>query len=901
MPSLSSLNWDGFSRGEDSEGYAIDPLGIANGYASVMENLEPRAGRLRPRYGSSLKMTGNSNVTWMGEFQKEGSGYSLILDSHTLYGINIDYGNKFVIRENWNLDDAYISSCRVGKFLILCVDSLDQSMVVYEKNGILKWFGCFIGSGSPFSSFSSKLCDSFGNEVEDVSKYNGDSVGNFNVTEPRDVAFTYVKLEAQNEGADFSLLTGMPGALLESSESQDDRIKLDFQKWGKYSYSATITEASSTLGSDLVSGDSYNLSSGWSGDSGVGFKHVSGVFPLVGSTTFSVGKKYKAEVSVTGMTYGQFTINFGGVFYTITSAGDYSFFGVATKKDALSIDPSDGFVGTIKIKIYLQTTVYSCSIISNGSHEKDLFNGYKLTKESWSSDDSVFISSSEYSRTEGVSQIWDFIFDKFADLSVGDVASISQSGEVSYRTDGEGNLYLKISDSFVIPSEATHVRVYMTPSAPVTNGDFSSAQSIADGLYLRWVEDIPIYKITPGSILKITGTDGYLQGSSNLCWSTGRDNFPGGSSVVFGGGRLWVGPRSSGSNPGRWMASETMDGSSVQLAKALSFSYANDFIDTSTDDSETSIGGGISQGDLIVFNKRSVWRLENCDIDKTCVCISRTHGAIGAITEVNQQIYYLSVNGPAVVSGSVVELFTAMKSSRTSKALYGSSTFYAPGAKLRGIYHNDSWIVSDGTFNACFLMRGDSRGTWSLTNTAGMNLLCSCYPAKGVCWVGGKSADIYSLMEKGLVKDGDHPFKARLYTNATRAPKGMECAEAFAVLADLHWTDSGKVGIAIHGDYTRLQNIYDFVVDQREGMATDVDKVQYGPIMQGIRAGAMSHWFIVGIEKWILDSNTLFGPISLQLIPRNYHPETISLSEESSDSVITDSGFFGFDQDFMGE
>ena len=98
MPNLSSLNWDGFSRGEDSEGYAIDPLGIANGYASVLENLEPRAGRLRPRYGSTLKMTGNFDVTWMGEFQKDGGGYSLILDSHVLYGININSGNKFIIR-----------------------------------------------------------------------------------------------------------------------------------------------------------------------------------------------------------------------------------------------------------------------------------------------------------------------------------------------------------------------------------------------------------------------------------------------------------------------------------------------------------------------------------------------------------------------------------------------------------------------------------------------------------------------------------------------------------------------------------------------------------------------------------------------------------------------------------
>lgn len=349
------------------------------------------------------------------------------------------------------------------------------------------------------------------------------------------------------------------------------------------------------------------------------------------------------------------------------------------------------------------------------------------------------------------------------------------------------------------------------------------------------------------------------------------------------------------------MASETMDGATVQLAKALSFDYANDFIDTSTDESEATVGLGISQGDLIVFNKRSVWRQPECNIDKFCTCISRTHGAIGAVTEVNQQIFYLSVNGPAVVSGSVLELFKAMKSSRTSKVLYGASSFYTKGAKLRGIYHNDSWIISDGKSNACYLMRGDSTGTWALTTTANMSLLCSCYPTKGVCWVGGKSADIYSLMEKGIVKDGAHPFKARLYTNATKVPKGVECAEAFSILADLHWTDSGRVGIALYGDYTRLENIYDFAVDQRAGMAIDVDNIQYGPVMQGVRAGAMSHWFLVGIEKWILSSDTLFGPVRLNLIPRNYHPETISLSVESQGGEVADNGFFGFDQDFTEE
>ena len=899
MPDLISLNWDGFSRGEDSEGYAIDPLGIANGYASVMENLEPRSGKLRPRYGSSLKLEGNFDVTWMGEYQKDGGGYALILDSHVLYGININSGNKFIIRDGWNLDNAAINTCRIGVYLVVCVDSTDQSMVIYEKQNQLYWFSCVLNnSGNPFSSFTGKLCDDSGAEVSDPTKYNGNSSGPFNVTKPRDLTTTFVRLAPENDNVEFTLSDGEPGALAESYEDQAARLKLDYIKWGKYSFSGTVQSIDTSYGADLVSGDDYSVGGGWYGNASSGFIHASGSNNAVtGSTTFTVGKKYRVNVYTSGVVSGSVFVRVAGSTVTVSASGTNTRVIKSTSAEALFISPSVDFSGTVRVTVELQTTTYTCSLNSDGDKTVGLMNGYKVV----SGTETSYISTSEYVRTQNDLQIWKITLDEEYDITVSEALSISQASNIEYRTDGMGNLYVTVSSSASIPSGATHVRIYMTLPATVTNSDFSSAQTIADGLYLRWLADIPVYKIVPGAVLKISTTDGYLNGSTNLCWSTGRDDFPGGSCIVFGGGRLWVGSRSNGGNPGRVMASETMDGATVQLAKALSFDYANDFIDTSTDESEATVGLGISQGDLIVFNKRSVWRQPECNIDKFCTCISRTHGAIGAVTEVNQQIFYLSVNGPAVVSGSVLELFKAMKSSRTSKVLYGSSSFYTKGAKLRGIYHNDSWIVSDGKSNACYLMRGDSTGTWALTTTANMSLSCSCYPTKGVCWVGGKSSDIYSLMEKGIVKDGAHPFKARLYTNATKVPKGIECAEAFSILADLHWTDSGRVGIALYGDYTRLENIYDFAVDQRAGMAVDVDKIQYGPVMQGVRAGAMSHWFLVGIEKWILSSDTLFGPVRLNLIPRNYHPETISLSVESQGGEVADNGFFGFDQDFTEE
>ena len=57
----------------------------------------------------------------------------------------------------------------------------------------------------------------------------------------------------------------------------------------------------------------------------------------------------------------------------------------------------------------------------------------------------------------------------------------------------------------------------------------------------------------------------------------------------------------------------------------------------------------------------------------------------------------------------------------------------------------------------------------------------------------------------------------------------------------------------------------------------------------------MSHWFQVELEKNIWNSDVLMGPIRLELIARNWHPESISLSDPGRAEPILDAGFITWD------
>lgn len=100
--------------------------------------------------------------------------------------------------------------------------------------------------------------------------------------------------------------------------------------------------------------------------------------------------------------------------------------------------------------------------------------------------------------------------------------------------------------------------------------------------------------------------------------------------------------------------------------------------------------------------------------------------------------------------------------------------------------------------------------------------------------------------------------------------------------------------VVVNGDYGRVADAYGYIESKDTGAAREPIRLQRGPVLQGIRAGAASHWFQVGIEKYIWNTDTLFGPIELDIISRVYHAESISISDPDEVHVDIDVDFFGF-------
>lgn len=699
MPRLVSLGWDGFSGGEDSVTASVDALSIPNGYCAILDNIEPSAGRMKPRPGSRFITSRFKNIRWMGAFEKPDGGYALVLDGSDLWGITYS-GKEFMIRQSWVIDGSAISCARAGKYLIALVDSDGLSMVIYEKSNRLSWFEAKISNvGSPIlsASYVPKESDGTASVGDSINGYtvNDCYSGGYETASPRLITHTWVRVDGRdNKYA--NLQDGMPSAQVESYENIEQRIVIK----------------------------------------------------------------------------------------------------------APSIKKPDG------------TVVTTC----------------------------------------------------------GGDASVNMA-------------------ALVPPSGATHLRLYMTLAAPIPKTD--SSEQIASGLVFRWVEDIPASSVPNLTSHKVPGSDGALGGCTNLTWSTGRDDMPPGGSIKVAGGRVFIGGGRSESNPGRVYFSAAADGSSDQLSRMLSFSFSDDFIDTSTDDSEKVVGMAISHGDLIVFNTKSVYNLASANVDSYPRCISTTHGAIGGITEINQQAFYLSRSGPASVSGTTIDDIKNFKSDMVRPGIKGKSVFFNAGKVIHGIWHNDSWILSDGNNCAALLMRNGSNSTWRITIGRDMGCSFSCKPAVGECWVSAPGKSIYSLMDKDTIMDGSTPFMARLLTNATYTPKGSVCAEAYSMSTLTQWSDNWQIRMSIIGDNMRISQIFEFEESSSTGAASLPDPVTRGEVVQGVQSGAVSHWFQCGIDKYI-HGNTVFGPIRLDLIPRNYHAESISITEAAADKAL-DLEYFGFD------
>ena len=204
-------------------------------------------------------------------------------------------------------------------------------------------------------------------------------------------------------------------------------------------------------------------------------------------------------------------------------------------------------------------------------------------------------------------------------------------------------------------------------------------------------------------------------------------------------------------------------------------------------------------------------------------------------------------------------------------------------------------MLTDGQSVAAWKM--EAGGTWRAVPGAPMSFSFYGKPVKDELWVAGGDKPVYSFMDRTRYLDGSVPFKCRLVTRGAYAPGGAVSAEAVMVRTGTSWTDTSPLKVALVGDFGRVGDLYTYEEAAIPGAASGHTQIQRGEVVQVIRQGAMSHWFQVELEKFAVNRELLFGPIHLDMIPRNYHPEGISISDPGRLEPILDYGFLGWDPD----
>lgn len=118
----------------------------------------------------------------------------------------------------------------------------------------------------------------------------------------------------------------------------------------KILFPVSAAESDVLLGSNLVSSSGWT-STGWTGDSSIGWTHTAGNTNALSNTLAAIiNSNYQLQLTVTGRTAGSFIVEFGGD--TSPSFNSSSYYTIlATTNGNLVITPTSDFDGTILIAI----------------------------------------------------------------------------------------------------------------------------------------------------------------------------------------------------------------------------------------------------------------------------------------------------------------------------------------------------------------------------------------------------------------------------------------------------------------------------------------------------------------------------------------------------------------------
>lgn len=410
---------------------------------------------------------------------------------------------------------------------------------------------------------------------------------------------------------------------------------------------------------------------------------------------------------------------------------------------------------------------------------------------------------------------------------------------------GSIGLKLRVSGQ---DAQATHVRIYRTQP--------SLDETTVRGAPLLWLCDLTLSTFS-GGYREFGDTQAGVETDPEPSTS-GYSEMPPCSVMRYMNGRLWVsgGPND---NPGRWYHSSGIVSATGYLKSLTMFDLANDFKDTSLDDSEVSRAACVVSDDLILFNDRSTYRIQGGDPANRVEVISSNIGCPfpDSVTEFNQVAYWMSYSGPMMIQAGVMDKVQDFKAGEVWPNSEEGGSFLKAD-RVIGFWYQDTWWLAAGAKVIGYHRGGDASTAGAMQlqfadDTISVDFAAVFSETECVVIAQAPSQPLLWFLWDQATMDNGFFFKARIKSRRfyvdPRSPNLH--AEPWDMRVFAGWTDPGQIALELACDRSRFRKIYAVTERPLSAMLQPQEaeaRTRVG-IQQAIQAGLHGSFFDLAFEK----------------------------------------------------
>ena len=462
-------------------------------------------------------------------------------------------------------------------------------------------------------------------------------------------------------------------------------------------------------------------------------------------------------------------------------------------------------------------------------------------------------------------------------VSEGFIQGVLESWEnierrVTVRTQaGHTSVQLMFHGLTGVDPQATHIRVYRTLP--------QESEEVAKGYTHGWLCDFPI----PG-VPTVIRTDKLLGVETDQApITTGYNEMPAVKSMIYANGRLWINGAFGGS-PGRWWFSSGIQNAMGYLKSLTMFNLSKDFKDCSLNDAERSTGAMIVQGDLYIFNQRSIFRIADADAANNPKVVSTKVGCPfpRTLTAGDTWGLFLSEHGPRMIQGGAVDPVKWNSSEVWPNARTKSKILKADPDSVVGFWYRSTWWIASGRTVVGFVedeASGDKGGMTVEFAEPNMAIDHAVVFSESEAVISTRAAGpLVWFLRDDAVTDLDYwitlRVKARrMYVDITDPGKK---GEPYDVRIGARSTDKGPMRIRLVGDEERFRKAFSYTTRPKSKLlqAQDVSPSVVTSYQQAVPAGLHASHFDITLEKMLLPPfDFRLTGIELGYIPRKSRPQ----------------------------